>query len=309
MKKIYRNIVLLILPLILLIVVVPVNKRLKYLGLKDDCFNHGIWIYDRLYNNKKAVDIAFIGSSHTINGINDKIISQQLEKYQTQVANFGYCRLGRNLHYTLIKEIINNKKPGSIFIEVREDENRYSHPIAPYIAETKDVIFARPFFNRDLLNDIYDHLSYKVELMQDILFNNTNEYPIQNQDYGFASSPDTASGLIFREEILKEFVPKSKRDNLERDFYMKYPRAYLNSIHRLCRDQNIKLVFIYLRTYGSEMDKPREYQFYSNLGEILIPPLEIFQDPSNWHDQEHLNQAGAKKLSLWLANKIESKFN
>ena len=111
MKRLYKHIILFFLPVLLLIIIVPVNKRQKYLGLENDCFNHAIWIYDRLYKNSKPVDIAFLGSSHTINGINDKLIEEELKRYNMTAANFGYCRLGRNLSYVLLKEIIKTKKP------------------------------------------------------------------------------------------------------------------------------------------------------------------------------------------------------
>lgn len=306
MKKIYRNIAILTIPIIIVILLIPTNPRLKYQGLKDDCFNHGIWIYDRLNSNTKPVDIAFIGSSHTINGIDDELISTELEKFNITAVNFGYCRLGRNLNFTLLKEIIKNKNPKYIFIEVREDENRYGHPIFPYVVESKDVLFAKPFFNRDWFSDIYKHMSYKVELSQDMIFNKTKDYPIQDQDFGFASSPDTITAFLNSEEELSKTPPDSNQNNQLRNFYMEYSRSYLKMIHELCKSNDIKLFFIYLPVYNTDFEIPLEYPFYSTLADVIIPPKVIFKTYYNWHDKDHLNQTGAKILSLWLANEIEN---
>ena len=52
MKRLLRNIILFCVPLLVVLIILPVDKRSKYQGLEDDCFNHGIWIYDRVFNNK-----------------------------------------------------------------------------------------------------------------------------------------------------------------------------------------------------------------------------------------------------------------
>ena len=132
-------------PFLVLIFVIPVDSRMKFEGLKDDCFNHGIWIYDRIHNNEKATDIVFLGSSLTINSINDPLIEQGLDN-TTSVVNFGYCRLGMNMNYALWKEVLKKKKPRYLILEVREGGGRYGHPIFPYVAASEDVILPNVFF-------------------------------------------------------------------------------------------------------------------------------------------------------------------
>jgi len=46
---------------------------------------------------------------------------------------------------------------------------------------------------------------------------------------------------------------------------------------------------------------------YRKYGEVLIPPHEIFEDPDNWFDENHLNRAGASKLSAWVSGQIKKK--
>lgn len=304
MKKLFRNIVLFLLPVLILVIILPVDNRLRYQGLKDDCFNHGIWIHDRIFNNPKAVDIAILGSSHTINGINDKLIEGELSAHNLSVANFGYCRLGRNFTYSLLKQILEKKAPQYLIIEVREDEDRYSHPIFPFISRSSDVILPNPIFNRDIISDIYSHLGYKVELTQDKIYKQIPVGSIRTDDFGFASSKDTASSALLDEIKSTNSITKPELSDAGRAFHMSYPRSYLRKIDRLCKSQNIKIIFLYLPSYSSHLEKPKEYKTYLNYGEVLIPPNIILDNPSYWHDSDHLNQTGAWFLSYWIAGRI-----
>jgi hypothetical protein len=39
---------------------------------------------------------------------------------------------------------------------------------------------------------------------------------------------------------------------------------------------------------------------------VLLPPKNIYENQENWYDDNHLNQTGAKELSLWLAEQINN---
>lgn len=304
MWKLIRNSIFFLLPLLTALIILPVNERLKFQGLKEDCSNHGIWIYDRIYNNPDPIDIAFIGSSHTFNDINDKLITDNISK--KKVVNLGYCRLGRNFSYALSKVLIGQRKVISLVIEVREDEDRYSHPIFPYIANTRDVVLPNPFFNRDIISDMWTHFAYKIELTQELLYQQEVEMPIQINDYGHGTSKDTVSVEFLEEVKVRRTKYKKPIPKLIRDFHEKFARVYLKKISKLCIENNVNLYFVYLPAYGSGVNKPKEYDTYSKYGDVLIPPMEIFEDKSHWCDENHLNEAGAKELSLWLSKLIEN---
>ena len=50
----------------------PYSKEFAYHYIENDCYNHGAWIFDRITKNKTPIDIAFIGSSHTIHAFQEK---------------------------------------------------------------------------------------------------------------------------------------------------------------------------------------------------------------------------------------------
>lgn len=301
MKKFCLKLILVILPLLIAFAFFPIERRNRYIGLKDDCFNHGIWIFDRLYQNEKAVDVAFIGSSHTVNGINDKLIEDSLKQFGAHVLNLGYCRLGRNLSYVFVKELIRTKKPKTIILEVMEDEDRYSHPIFPYIAGTADVFFPVLLFNRDMVVDMREAVIYKQTLIQEAVFSTNVSLPYSIEEFGFACSPDTASRGYLDEINQKKYIDKPPLSHFERDFYMKYPRCYLHKIVDICNRNSVNIYFLYLPGYGKHLPRPAEFVTYCNYGKVLIPPEKLFNTPAFWKDEEHLNQAGAATLSSWIS--------
>lgn len=303
MKKLFKNIALFLLPLIIGIIILPVDKRMKYGGLKDDCFNHGLWIHDRIFENNSPVDVAILGSSHTVNGVNDELLDSSL--LGKKVVNLGYCRLGRNLSYVLLSELLEEKKPALIVLEVRENEDRYSHPIFPYLASDKKVMFPVALFNRDFFSDYWTHFSYKVELTQEYVFGKMQLEQISMEDYGFASHDDTASSRFLDSVQQARSKPKQKLKQWQEDFYMAFPFAYLDKISDLCKKHNIQLIFLYLPSYGSPLQEPKQSSYYRKKGTLLLPPKDILENTDYWYDKSHLNKAGALELSMWLAEEIK----
>src|ERR1035437_9615834 len=141
MKQIILRIILffslMIIPFVALFIA-PYFEEFAWHYIQNDCYNHGAWIYDRINHNQTPIDIAFIGSSHTIHAFQDKTIEQKLGTGY-HVSSMGYCRYGRNLQYTLLRMLLEHKNPKYVVIEVHEDEEKNSHDIFPYLAKTNDL--------------------------------------------------------------------------------------------------------------------------------------------------------------------------
>lgn len=304
MKRLLKNIILFCIPLLVVLIILPVDKRSKYQGLEDDCFNHGIWVHDRVFNNEKPIDIAFLGSSRTINGIDDELITSQL--VGVNAINLGYCRLGRNLTYVLLKEISQAQGLKAVVVEVREKEDRYSHPIFPHLAYSQDAILPNPFFNRDMLSDMWTHFAYKIEVTQDVIYRQGTSFPISENAFGFTSHTETASTAYLDEVLQKKSVPKKQASQTEQDFHNNYARVYLRKISNYCSQNDIELYFLFMPGYGTPDETPGEYETYQKYGKVLIPPRKIFTKQSNWFDENHLNEAGARELSDWVAGEIKA---
>jgi hypothetical protein len=308
MRKLLLHIFLFLLPVLVILLLYPVDKRLRYVSLKDDCFNHGIWLHDRIFENPTPVDIAFLGSSHTINAIDDHQIEKILEEKKVHVVNLGYCRLGRNMDYTVLKELLLEKKPKLIIVEVTETENRYGHPIFPYIASQKDVLLPFPFFNRDIIKDAYTAVAFKTELIQEQLLANNPLPAIDDHPYGLSEHTDTASSELLRKFFKERHQPEEKQSSLEHSFYLAFPKAYLEKTAQTCKENSIQLCFVYLPGYGTSLRMPSEMELYKSYGAVLIPPSVIFENTSNWFDENHLNENGTAAVSQWLGEELKKIF-
>ena len=71
--------------------------------------------------------------------------------------NLACCRLGRDMDYLLLKEVIKNKNPSHIILEVREGESKFSHPVSPYIRSSTSQLSAYLLFNKNALLNYWIH--------------------------------------------------------------------------------------------------------------------------------------------------------
>jgi hypothetical protein len=306
MRRFFIYLIVLILPQILLVLFIPVNKKYRYKLLENDCFNHASWIYCRIFENKTPVDIAFYGSSHTISGINDRLIQTGLRDTSLHVANFGYCRLGNNLNYVLLQDLLKTKHPQLVIIEVRGDEDQFSHPLFPYLADERDVFMPKLFFNKDFFSDYFVAFTFKIQILQKIIFDPIRE-PDQNCSlFGYAATGDTAEYELLEEAKKKHMLPAKKMGKMEREFKLKYPRSYNEKFYKICSANGIRICFIYLPNYAPRFNRPLEYKNYRKHGPILIPPDSVMSNVNYWGDDEHMNKTGADHLAEWISGELNN---
>lgn len=309
MRRFFKQFVLFLLPIlgsIIVLFILPLDKSFVYHYIQQDCAGHGTWIHHRIFKNTKPVDVAFIGSSRSIHSIMDEVVEKELGDTSLHVATLGYCRLGRNMSYLLLKDLLRHKQPKMLVLEVREDEDHFSHPMFPYLAETKDVLFPTLLFNRDILSDLYLNLETRFEYKkQRLLGQIPTAYPQQNREYGYGPSDLQAeAGLLEAKKQERQLRAERKLKAKGRNFHMRFPRSYLHKINQLVKENDIELYFLYLPEYGWPLDTPFELNTYQQYGRVLLPPEEIFTNATHWMDDGHLNDQGALELSKWVSTQL-----
>ncbi len=308
MKEVLQKIAfffgLLAIPVVLLFALPYSNEFARHF-IKDDCYNHGAWIFDRLTKNETPIDIAFIGSSHTIHSFQEKKMEMVLEN-RFHLANLGYCRFGRNLEYLFVKELVASKNTKLVVIEVHEDEPKNSHDIFPYLADTKDLLISPTFVNRDFFSDVFKGASARLEQFKaKYIFQEKYPEPDLNP-YGYGESDRLAT----EEEFLKNKQGWSKwiksRGSFEiEQIQLKYPYSYLLKTINLLKSRNIPFLFVYLPESGSNFQNPIRLDFYKQYGQVLTLPDSILNSPTNWMDDMHFNDRGACQVSEWMAKKLK----
>lgn len=263
------------------------------------------WIYDRLHHNEERVDIVFTGSSKTINAVNCQWLDDGLAErgVDNTSANLGFCRLGRNMHYTIIKEAIETKHPHAIIIEVSEKENRDGHMDFAYVADAVDIWSPVLVFNDNLFQDIGKATAVRFEAMKQKLLGKYIPPPVHKTTYGYV--PD--SSLADVQSLLD--IKAGKVNNwkyskgISRWFYNQQAFNNIDRIKKLADKNGCDLYFLYLPGFGS-IPQPEENEFYKSRGTLLIPPAEILNNPHYYKDELHMNDYGAKALSKWLAGEL-----
>lgn len=309
MRKLFLAILLWSLAVFLLaavIFILPFDKRFGRAYVKEDCYDHAIWIYDRIHNNTAPADVVFLGSSRTIHAVNDKLLESMIDsgtKTTTHVLNLGYCRFGRNMEYENMLELLENKKPKTLVIEVREDEDRFSHIDYGYITDLSEVS-GFVFYNPDYFKDIWKAFTIRLEYWKSRLgLIHTDTVPVQQATYGFGAN-DNVMDSVYAVQHIHTTVTKSTPDNNMRSLNYHFPEYYLKKIGSLAAQYKTRLFFLYLPGYSTLVGNPQEKELYQSLGTLLIPPSQIFTDRKNFTDENHLNSTGAKALCLWLSNQL-----
>lgn len=287
---------------------IPVEKKFSYHFVKGECNNKASWIYNRIFENEKNIDIVFSGASQTGCAIMDNYLDERFSNLfnkQINVVNVSYCRRGRDIQYVMLKDLFEQKKPKLLIIEVAEDEPKKSHPVFPYFAETKDLFGSAVFLNQRYFPGIFKGLTVRFEYIKYKLFKNT----FKNFNYSDFSYIPTKQ-LVSKDIILKnkqaweERLSKQK-PALVRKIELNYSKRYLRKIAELAKNKNCKLLFLYLPESGSKLQTPLLKEYYTEIAPLIIIPSSITDNPKNWMDATHFNDFGAKEVSDLISEKIQ----
>ena len=288
---------------------IPVNKKFSYVFVKGECDNKASWIYYRIFEDERQIDIAFSGASQTSCAIMDETIEKLLgtTEKELKVANLGYCRRGRDIQYVMLKELFRYKKPSVLVIEVAEDEPKKSHPVFPYLAESGDLWGSFVFFNQRYFSNIWKGVVVRFEQLKSIVFQVDDIEYNSVSDFGYLPSTQIANVEDFAQNKADWQERNSKlKPVLLRNMELKYSKHYVNKIAKLARNNNCKVLFLYLPESGSEIKNPLLKNFYTEYGELIVLPDSITSNHSNWKDATHFNDMGAKEASDFILRKLKT---
>ncbi len=311
MRKFLFNIALFCAPLLVLLIIllfVQPDKKFAYTFVKGECDNKAEWIYQRVFENQEKIDIAFTGASQTSCAITDELVEKQLDSAlnsELKVASLGYCRRGRDIQFAMLKDLFAHKKPKLLVIEITENEPAKSHPVFPYLAESKDVLGSLVFFNQRFLSNFYKALVVRFEYCKNRFFGIQADKLCAISNFGYISS----NQVVNLDELNKNQQPwKKKLANpkpaLISKIEIKYPLHYLEKIVKLANSNHCEVVFLYLPEYGSGLKEPENIRIYRNIAPVILLPDSIIQNKTNWKDPMHFNDDGAKQASDFISGKL-----
>ncbi len=311
MKQFIKHIIFFFIPVYIGIValfLVPVEKKFSYNFVKGECDNKASWIYNRIFIDNRNVDVVFSGASQTGCAIMDGMIEKELNKKSGEkmsVANFGYCRRGRDIQYVMLKDLFENKKPKIVVVEVYEDEPKKSHPVFPYLASTTGLFSSLVLFNQRYISNIWKGITVRFEYVKHLVFNTNTTHLQKFSPFGYRQSSQKVEHNIVLENraVWKKRIANSKPSYISK-IERNYSKHYLEKIVKLAKQNSCKILFLYLPESGSNLKKPLLFDYYKSLGDIIILPESIIDDELNWKDAMHFNDSGAIKTSNFIIDKL-----
>ncbi|WP_396217342.1 hypothetical protein [Flavobacterium sp.] len=301
MKKFWLHILKIIVPIFIFFLVLEIAIR----KIPND------YQLKKSYLDKNAskINTLILGSSHTFYGINPKYFSKH-------TFNAAYVSQTLDLDEELLqiyKEKFSNLETviipisyASLFETLETDVEKW---------RLKNYILYYGFENKYRFTDNFETLNH------DILLNIKKTVKFYVFDKSFITSSNLGWGTNFNSKERKKFEGQytAKKHTVNNFKLFDGNLKNIQKIIEFCQKKNIKILFI---------TTPTHLSYYKNLNQIQLSKTiktinELVQKNQNcsylnllksdkfitadFYDADHLNDIGAKKLSLLLDKKINSR--
>jgi hypothetical protein len=317
--------------LLAIICLLPHDRYLRFQSLTDPAVVKASWIFERIHFDPAPMDVLFVGTSHSVFGIDSAEVERECRSAGGQhcaSVNFALQHLGRDLHWLIAREALDVRKPRLLIIEVQETEPRAMHPAFPYLADTDDIIGAPIIINTTYFSNLahlplrqvdlwtrtqlpvlfYSRTAFSPALYRGSHWDDTyaetgsTEHPISN--------PRPRTGTYSAAELEFERAhPQSTEGaapHLPGPLHALEYRAtlsYLDKLINLAHVKDVPVRFLYMPSYG-DTQQPEFAELYRHAAPMWEMPQDIRSRPELWLDVGHLNNAGAAAFSRWLGEKI-----
>jgi hypothetical protein len=290
----------------------PVDRKYAYDFIsKGGCQGRPPWIYQRVFEDTTRIDVAFIGTSHTLNSVNDALIEKTIfdsTGKNISCRNLAFCGFGRDFDYVVIKDLLKHKKVKAIVLEIREGEAQLGHTSFPFVASASDLFCAPKYFNRSYLPAIYKAFFFRVQYVRELFTHEDIKHKteISTSVFGFNGIDATIDGNELDNLVVKSQTKEQQKIAVIEQELNTYPLFYVNEIAALSKANHTALIFLYLPSYVSTIAQKEIVSKYSGIGTIILPEPEMLRDKTNWADAEHLNRRGSEIVSKRIASTLGS---
>ncbi|MGQ0828490.1 MAG: hypothetical protein ACT4ON_08860 [Bacteroidota bacterium] len=333
MKSFLYRSLLFVLPILaaaFLLFTIPYSRKFAYLSKSNEDCNTS-WIYHRLFENPANIDIAFIGSSHTGCGIDDVLIEKNITANygkQVNVANIAYCGGGRNLDYIVLKDLLKEKTPKTIIIELKNN-NDLIHKDYGIMASGYDL-WIPPAFPSNYFPTLYTGIKSRLNnLRENLVFGSIMEIDVKRDANGMVVMKEEYQHKIPHKKkkkiiftinekanhsffgVFKDSISEAKiEEHLRKKQKIRYDDIEcVREMVAIAKEKKVKVFFLYIPSFRNYFYEQLSISEYSKMGTILFPPQELFNKKGWWLDQEHFNIAGASAFSEWVSSQYKQLLN
>lgn len=311
---------------LLFFLLLPHNKYVRYQLLDIGVYSKATWIFERTHFSSTPIDVAFFGTSHTLNGIDSELVEMHLNAGSSSgrnVVNFAIPHLGRDMHHTLISMLLSEHTPEAIVLEVRESEARDLHPATHYLADSTSLISAPVFVNLRYIGNLIRQPSRNLKVALNSVFQDlstmafkkeANDVP-DHKNYAL-SFPDGRPRAMspgkqkLDEERNNENVTAPYKYNniseLKSFIFFNANNTYVKRIQALAAEKGVEIYYLYLPDYGTS-SFPIRNNYVSNYEEMISPSFSFYQEPAYFNDLGHFNALGAELMSKFVGKALACK--
>ncbi len=308
---------------IAVMLVLPHDRYIRWQALRTEAYARLGWSYERIHGDRTPIDIAFIGTSHTLNGVDAAAVSQEIAAEGARApdgrcltaTNLAIPEYGRNLHWIMARELLQTRKVDTLVLEVFENETRKAHPVFEHVADEHDVLTAPMLVNIGYFHDIVRLPFRQLSLWLESLY--PEDFGLKRwfdpRDYDGSTVDNTrvvnANGVALtpprnKTVALSELQAEARSNAGRKNLHMlgarfdKYeyvvPNTYVRDILDLAQRRGVRVVFLYLPGYGQPA-QPVDMRLYD--GRKMLFANDILAHTDYWYDVHHLNAVGAAALS------------
>jgi hypothetical protein len=304
----------------------PHDRYVRYQQLNDSDLFRSRWVYERIHYDKTPIDVAIVGSSRLETSVSAPILEKELSEKlgrPIHVANLAIPQEGRNLHYLVARELVENHPETRIILLSVVEQAALSHPAFRYLADPIDLLRAPLFLNHFYFLDAaflpYRQMSYFIQSYFPTWFGVSRTF---RNDYKGTRFDTTYSFylpsgmLVDRYHVMpqdeleagsKQYIDELGGPWRERTRWQALndplEDEYTKRLVDMANEHCVETLFVRLPFYKSP---PHMYDegFYRGLGPLLDAE-QLNSNPLDYGDRGHFNRAGTDLVSAWLNKAID----
>lgn len=308
----------------------PHDPYIRYQAFQGTIYDRLAWVYERLAFDPTPIDVLFVGSSRTARGANAALIQDALDgrgRPGIHVANISEPAAGLDIRLTKLREAFRHHPEIRLVVfGITEALPRDGHQAFGDLATPGEVLAAPWLINRTLPANLaalpyrqmelalatalpeafgyragFDPGAYLGPAPDHRVFNDPDAGPPP-----VAERPPLAHALALAEESAlrrTEIRPPVLPESLA---WLEFgvSRSYLDRIVRLVRAEGAEIVFLFLPFYDGYAE-PLDRAWLETIAPVWTPGF-LRDDPALYYDAAHASEAGIDRLSVWLADRIDT---
>ena len=305
-----------------LVCFLPTSSYQRWELTGEHWYNHLLWCFERIHFDPTPIDVAIVGTSKALFGIDPVRFEQKLSElgFPAHVANLAKMGAGRNVDWAIVQELLAARVPRLLIVGIEDQPYPWGHVAFKDLATARDLIAPPAPFLHDYAADLAPLPKRQVRLFAASYF---PELFGLHRDFDRRRYDDTALPWNAEEWVddlvttnrkvvqpAEKLIAERKRletpTTLDRLFLRCCndgdDKVYLRAIAELANAKGIPLLFVHTPMYQGR-PTAEEAGFVSQFGPLVDGAAieDLRNDSSNYENWRHFNRIGAGRLTDRLA--------